>query len=131
VTSRKRATTLLAVLLGAGLVLSGCAEDKPDGATAIPAAAPTDAAEENDCGAVPATVEKHLNSSDVDSVVVQGQCTSVVVATKLDDEDVATARQLCDTAGEVAYTGDINAVSVLSASGEELSNGITGMKCLP
>jgi hypothetical protein len=131
VTSRKSATTLLVLLLSAGAVLSGCAEAKPDGATAIPAAAPTATPAEEECAAVPVAVEKHLNSSDVDSVVVEGQCTTIVVATELADEDVATGRQLCDTAAEVAYTGDINSVRVLSASGEELSNGITDQKCLP
>ncbi|MFI7541534.1 hypothetical protein [Actinoplanes sp. NPDC049599] len=130
-TTRKSATLLVALILSTGAVLSGCAEEaKPDGATAIPAAKPTEEAADG-CGDAPAKVKKHLNDSAVESVIIEGQCTSIVVATKLADEDVATARKLCDTAGEVAYTGDINSVSVLSASGEELSNGITGMKCLP
>ena len=130
-TTRKSATLLVALILSAGAVLSGCAEEaKPDGATAIPAAAPTEEAAD-DCGTAPATVEKHLNDSAVESVVVEGQCTTIVVATELADEDVATAKKLCEAAGEVAYTGDINSVRVLSASGEELSQGIDGMKCLP
>ena len=128
--SRKRLSPLVALLIGAAVVLSGCGGTDPADTPAGPAAAPT-ATGPGDCGDVSAAVKDHLNSSDVDSVIVEGQCTTVVVATKLADEDVATARQLCETAGEVAYTDDVNAVSVVSASGEELSNGITGMKCLP
>ena len=67
---------------------------------------------------------------EVDKVVVEGQCTSAVVRTTLGDQASETARQLCDTAAEVAYVGDINAVTVLGSSGRELAIGIAGMKCL-
>ncbi len=37
----------------------------------------------------------------------------------------------CDAAAEVAYTGDVNSIRVLSTTGAELANGITGARCLP
>jgi hypothetical protein len=119
------------LILGVAAALSGCAEAEPTGAAAGPAAPPAATTADSGCAEAPAVVQQHLNSSDVESVVVEGQCTSIVITTELADDDVATGRQLCDTAGEVAYTGDINAVRVLSASGQELSVGITDAKCLP
>ncbi len=62
--------------------------------------------------------------------MVVGQCTSVVVATTLADTDDAAAQRLCESAAEVAYTGDVNSVSVLAGSGVELAIGIPGAKCL-
>ncbi|GAA3342538.1 hypothetical protein GCM10020358_37860 [Amorphoplanes nipponensis] len=129
-----RASALAAVLILGGAVLSGCADDAPDrpsGADFLPAPTTTATPADEGCGDVAAAVTKHLNSDDVDKVTVEGQCTTVVVGTVLADEDTATGQQLCDAAGEVAYTGDINSVRVLSKAGTELSNGITGMKCLP
>lgn len=128
-----RASVLAALILGCAL-LSGCGEaasDKPSGADFLPAPTVTATPAEEGCGDVADVVTEHLNSDDVDKVTVEGQCTTIVVGTELADEDAATAKKLCDAAGEVAYTGDINSVRVLSAAGTELSNGITGMKCLP
>ncbi|GIM92878.1 hypothetical protein Ato02nite_046710 [Paractinoplanes toevensis] len=76
-------------------------------------------------------MREHLTSSDVRTVTVNGQCTNVTIDTGLGDDDTATGRQICETAVEVAYTGDINSVTVRSGSGAELSVGIPGMKCLP
>jgi hypothetical protein len=106
--------------------LCGCSASE-----AAPDPTPAAEAQEQPCGDVSATVQKHLDSDDVDTVVVVGQCTSVEVRTRLAGEDVATARKLCDRAGEVAYVDDITGVSVLSSSGEELSVGIAGARCLP
>ncbi|MBV1855567.1 hypothetical protein [Catellatospora tritici] len=75
-------------------------------------------------------MKDHLKSAEVRSVVVQGQCTSVVVATTLGDNDAAAAQRLCDAAAEVAYSGDVNSVSVLAESGMELAIGVSGAKCL-
>jgi len=124
----------LAALFVATALISVCSasEAAPTPAADAKTEAPADApAEGEDCAAVPAAVQKHLDSDDVDTVIVEGQCTSIVVRTRLADEDVASARKLCDRAGEVAYVGDINGVTVLSGSGEELSVGITGARCLP
>ncbi|MGW4942379.1 hypothetical protein ACWEOZ_12430 [Actinoplanes sp. NPDC004185] len=131
--TRLQRTSALATLILTGVaVLSGCggaAEQAADQAPP-PAQATTSPAEE-DCGDVAATVRKHLSSSDVSDVIVEGQCTTVVIATELDDEDTATGKELCEAAGKVAYTGDINSVNVVSKAGTELSTGIPGASCLP
>ncbi|GAA3419213.1 hypothetical protein GCM10018952_57830 [Streptosporangium vulgare] len=125
-------------MLGGVLLLSGCGGDGDgdgDNPAPPPVGATTQAPEPSGatCDQAADTVKNHLNSPDVTSVTVVGQCTLVVVETTLGDDDtaVAAARQLCERAGEVAYTGDINGISVKSRSDAELSNGITGMKCLP
>ncbi|GIF96335.1 hypothetical protein [Catellatospora citrea] len=128
--SHSRTTSLLAaVALGASVALTGCggeADTPPPAATGASAAAqPPDS-----CGGVGDLVKDHLKSAEVRSVAVNGQCTSVVVGTSLGDEDDATALRLCESAAEVAYTGDVNAVTVLAASGAELAIGISGAKCM-
>lgn len=110
----------------AGL-LFGCS-GSPDRTPDQPASAPAPASDT--CGTAAATVKQHLNRSEVEKVVVVGQCTALVISTTLDDGAVETAKLLCEKAGEVAYTGDINSVAVKSKSGRELAQGITGMKCL-
>ena len=127
-TRLQRTSALAALILGGVTVLSGCggAADKAP----VPAQATTAPAEE-DCGDVAATVRKHLSSSEVSDVIVEGQCTTVVIATELDDEDTATGKELCEAAGKVAYVGDINSVNVVSKAGTELSTGIPGASCLP
>jgi hypothetical protein len=93
-------------------------------------AAPTSASVQDECGAAADRVRKHLKFSEVEKVVVQGQCTSVVVQTNLGDEAFGAAKQVCETAAEVAYAGDVNSVTVTARSGMELATGISGMKCL-
>lgn len=131
--ARTRRSLLAATTLCGALLLTGCGGGDEDTPTTPPAGASTQASgpAEAPCGEVADTVKKHLNSPDVTSVTVVGQCTLVVVETTLGDGDTAVARRLCDRAGEVAYTGDVNAVAVKSRADTELSNGITGMKCLP
>ncbi|MEU8038120.1 hypothetical protein [Streptosporangium sp. NPDC049078] len=123
---------LTATMLGCALLLSGCGGGDADD-PAPPTGAATQAPEPSGatCDQAADTVKNHLNSPDVTSVTVVGQCTLVVVETTLGDDDTTAARQLCERAGEVAYTGDINAISVKSRSDVEISNGITGMKCIP
>lgn len=115
-----------AILLTISL-LAACSEP---GRPAEKPAASVPASVQDACGTAAETIKQHLQPSKVDSVKVQGQCTSVVIQTALDDEATETARQLCETAAEVAYTGDINSVAVLGKSGRELAIGIVGMKCL-
>jgi hypothetical protein len=122
VTSRPRRTAAI-VLIAA--LLTGCSATAPETAPA-PATTTT-----TGCGDAATTVRKHVTSSDVRAVTVNGQCTNVTLDTGLGDDDTAGGRQICETAAEVAYTGDINSVTVLSRSGAELSVGIPGMKCLP
>ena len=117
------------------LALAGCSAAEPPAAEP-PAPAPpvvtqpAPAETVADCGDVAETVRTHL-SDRVEAVTVSGQCTTVEVRTRLSDEDSAAGVELCDAAAEVAYTGDINSVRVLSATGAELANGITGARCLP
>lgn len=69
-------------------------------------------------------VTAHLEVPAVTGVEVTGQCTTVVIKTLLGDQAGETAVGICDKAAEVAYEGDINSVSVLSVTSEELATGI-------
>lgn len=126
-----RHAPLLASMIVLGMALVGCSStDSPPPEPGPGANASTPASGEESCGGAAERVEQHVKRFKVEGVTVEGQCTTVVVATTLADEDTETARQLCDAAAEVAYSGDINSIRVLSRSGDELANGITGMKCL-
>ncbi|GIF25627.1 hypothetical protein BJ973_003905 [Actinoplanes tereljensis] len=132
-TSRPRTMPKLALILAVA-VLSGCSGAAPETKHSAPEgnpAAPEASSGIAGCDDAAATVQKHLTSSDVRTVTVNGQCTNVTVDTGLGDDDTVGGRRICETAAEVAYTGDINSVTVLSGSGAELSVGIPGMKCLP
>ncbi len=115
------------LLLALGLTACG---DEAD--TAPPAAAGTSAAvlPPDSCDGAGDRVKNHLSSAEVSSVVVNGQCTSVVITTTLGDDAAAAALRFCESAAEIAYTGDVNAVTVLAASGAELAIGISGAKCM-
>ncbi len=131
--ARNGRTLRVAAMLCGMLALAGCGGEEPTTPIMPPAGASTQAPApaEVPCGTVAETVKDHLKSSDVVSVTIVGQCTSLVVQTTLGDDDTAGARQLCERAGEVAYTGDVNSVAVHARSGAELSMGIAGMRCLP
>jgi len=118
---------LLVIPLAAACSSSPAADAAPNGADGV---APL-MSESTACGSAADTVKNHVQSDKIESVTVLGQCTLVVISTALADEDSATAREICESAAEVAYTGDINAVSVKSSTGEELSQGIAGAKCIP
>ncbi|BCY12134.1 hypothetical protein [Actinoplanes sp. L3-i22] len=117
----------LAALLALTVALSGCS---PAGAESPSAGSTATAPTADDCGDAAATVQKHLNSSDVTTVTVNGQCTNVTIDTGLTDADTARGRKLCESAAEVAYVGDVNSVTVRSKSKAELSIGIPGAACL-
>ena len=53
-----------------------------------------------------------------------------MITTTRGDDASADALRLCESAAEVAYTGDVNAVTVLAASRAELAIGISGAKCM-
>ncbi|WP_433258255.1 hypothetical protein ACQPYK_22945 [Streptosporangium sp. CA-135522] len=92
----------------------------------------TDAtAEGADCDGAADAVKDHVQSDKIQRVTVVGRCTLIVIETSLDDGDGATAKQVCESAAEVAYTGDISGIAVKSSTGAELSPGVTGAKCLP
>ena len=118
------------VLFTGAVVLAGCSA--PD-----PAAPPADTATDRntavaaDCGDAATKVKEYVASSKIRKIAVNGQCTNVTIETELDNDDTAEGRQICEAAGKVAYTGDINSITVLSKSGTELSTGIDGARCLP
>lgn len=123
----KTLSLLLVLLLTAACSPSATAPAAPNGADGI---APL-MSEGTECGSAADTVRQHVQSTEIEAVTVVGQCTLVVIDTSLDDEDEATAKKICESAAEVAYVDDINAVSVKSGTGAELSQGISGAKCLP
>ncbi len=114
------AASLIAISL-----LTGCsAAESPQKTDPAPATT------EDACGPAAGTIKQHLSKPEVNEVVVIGQCTSAVIRTALADDAGEIARQLCETAAEVAYTGDVNAVTVVGKTGRELAIGISGMKCM-
>ena len=120
---------ILALLTGAA-VLSGCSATD----TAAP---PADNAKDQrvtvaaGCGDAATRIKEFVAGGEIRTVTVNGQCTNVTIDTGLADDDTAGGKQICEAAGKVAYTGDINAVTVRSESGTELSTGIDGARCLP
>jgi hypothetical protein len=125
-TLHRRTAAFLTLIISAA-ALPGCS---PAG-TALPSTEPAASATTETCGDAAATVQEHLNSTDVTTVTVDGQCTNITIDTALSDEDTAGGKLLCERAGEVAYTGDVNSVTVRSTSKAELSVGIPGATCLP
>jgi hypothetical protein len=111
--------------------VGGCADtDRPPAVTLTGAGRPAPSTSADACGGTADRIGREVRRFPVEAVTVEGQCTTVVIATALPDTDTATAAQLCDAAAAVAYSGDVNAVRVLGRSGTELANGITGMRCL-
>jgi hypothetical protein len=127
--SRKFTFRLAPVIALLAVALSACSAGDdgvpPTGSqTTAPAAAP------DDCGGAGAKVTGHLGRAEVTRVEVIGQCTTISIETTLADDSYATGKQICDSAAEVAYTGDINSIRVRSKSGKEISAGIAGARCL-
>ncbi len=112
------------------LALAGCGDSPEPLPTIAAPATTTGAAAGGDCGGAATRVQERLARPGVQGVKVEGQCTTVVIATTLSDGDAGTARQLCDLAAEVAYTGGVNSIRVLGQSQRELAQGISGAKCI-
>lgn len=120
------------------LALSGCAatSDGPSGADStatgsratVPASEPK--AGSDSCGDTAGKVRDQLSRPEVQAVEVEGQCTTVSITTTLADSDSATAKQLCDAAAGVAYSGDINSIRVLGKSTKELAVGLPNVPCI-
>lgn len=126
--TRQPLTVLLAC---AALSLGACGGssgegDKPEAERTAPSSAASPTATDGPAcpGDVPAKVTTHLDVPAVTGVQVIGQCTTVVIDTVLGDDAGETAVGICDKAAEVAYEGDVNSVSVNSATGTELAVGI-------
>jgi hypothetical protein len=119
------------------LALSGCSSGSSDAsAPSTQAAGGTSSAaggsqnQSSTCGGTADKVKQHLAGPEIQTVVMMGQCTLVSIKTTLADDDTATAKQLCDSAAEVAYSADTNSIQVLGASTKELAIGISKAKCL-
>jgi hypothetical protein len=107
------------------LALSACSGD--DDTSTRPTNQATAA---DDCGGKGMTVTQHLARAEVTNVEVIGQCTTVSIETTLADSDSSAAKQICDSAAELVYTGDTNSIRVESNSGKEIAMGIASAKCL-
>lgn len=117
-------------LLTSAAVLSGCSASPTASPSTESAPAQTTAAEA-DCGDAATKVKEYVASKEIRKVTVNGQCTNVTIDTKLADDNTADGKGICEAAGKVVYTGDINSVTVRSKSGAEISSGIDGARCLP
>jgi hypothetical protein len=130
--------TLAAMAALLAFTLTACGSDEPtnSGDSGGPAAtapagddAPTEAAG-GDCGSAADTIKSAITSTAVSKVDVVGQCTTATITTTLGEGDGAAAKEICEAAAKVAYTGDLNSIRVTSAAGTELSQGISGAPCL-
>jgi hypothetical protein len=126
---RQRMSSGRLVLIAAAtlLALAACSDSPTPSTPSATSAAP---ASRDDCGGAVTKVQERLARPGVQGVRVEGQCTTVVITTTLSDGDAGTARQLCDLAAEVAYTGGVNSIRVLGQADKELAQGIAGAKCL-
>jgi hypothetical protein len=122
---------LLAIAL---LISSGCGQTGAGPPSTSPppgdGQSATSAPAHDPCGETADKVKQHAQQPEIRSVTMQGQCTLVSIETTLGDGESNTARKICDSAAEVAYSGDTNSISVQGRSGKELSVGIAGAKCL-
>jgi hypothetical protein len=75
-------------------------------------------------------VKQHLARPDVVSVTTEGGCHDATIVTSLGPADSAKGLAICDSAAEVAYTGDISSITVLAANNRELAIGIRGQPCI-
>lgn len=123
-------TTLLALCgCGTGSGDSSAPGAQPAGSSApVTAAGPTN--ESSLCGGTADKVKQHVSRPEIRTVAMVGQCTTVSITTTLADGDSGVAKQLCDSAAEVAYSADTNSIRVLGASKKELAVGIAKAKCL-
>ena len=117
-------------LLTSAAVLSGCSAS-PSASPSTESAPAQNASAEADCGDAATKVKEYVASKEISKVTVNGQCTNVTIDTNLADDKTADGKEICEAAGKVVYTGDINSVTVRSKSGAELSTGIDGARCLP
>ncbi|HTF08358.1 MAG TPA: hypothetical protein VK659_09335 [Asanoa sp.] len=132
--------TLAAAAALLAFTLAACGSDEPttstpggSGGPAATAPAGDDAATApagGDCGSAADDIKSVIASTAVDKIDIVGQCTLVRIATTLGEGDKAPAKEICEAAAKVAYTGDINSIRVSSAAGTELSQGISGAPCI-
>jgi len=86
-----------------------------------------------DCGLDAANaVADRLLRSDVSTITVIGGCHYVAIATTLQGggfDSAGAARDMCDTATEVAYSGAILGITVTDRDGHERASGANGEPC--
>ncbi len=138
---------MVALAVISAMAIAGCgggsgSTQSPSSSTASPApgaagspapaaATPATGSGSGDCGeATAALVAQHLARPDVVSVTTEGGCHDATIVTSLDPSDSATGLAICDSAAEVAYTGDISSITVLAANDKELAIGIKGQQCI-
>ncbi len=133
---RVAAVTLVAV---GSMAIAGCgggnsSTQSPSSSAASPApvaASATAGTGSGSCGeATAALVKQHLARPDVVSVTTEGGCHDATIVTSLGPGDSATGLAICDSAADVAYTGDISSITVLAANNKELAIGIKGQPCI-
>ena len=129
----------MALAVAGAVAIAGCGgsgTQSPSANTATPAPAAATAtaatgAGSGDCGeATAALINKHLARADVVSVTTEGGCHDALIVTTLQASDSKTGLAICDSAAEVAYTGDISSITVLAANDKELAIGIKGAPCI-
>jgi hypothetical protein len=120
---------ILALLTNAAL-LSGCSAS-PTASPSTESAPALTAAAEADCGDAATKVKEYVASKEISKVTVNGQCTNVTIDTKLADENTADGKGICEAAGKVVYTGDINSITVRSKSVPRFPPASTGRAACP
>lgn len=127
-------TSRYALLTIAVVIVSGCGQAGGDPSSQGPppgdGQSATSAPAQESCGDTADKVKQHVRQPAIESVTLQGQCTLVSIETTLGDDESSTAKKICDSAAEVAYSGSTNSISVQGGSGKELSVGIADAKCL-
>jgi hypothetical protein len=108
------------------LLLTGCEQSTPSAPTPAPASSGTGA---GGCDAAAGQVKDRLARPGVENVTVDSACATATVTTTLSDGDVGAARQLCDLAAEVGYSGSVHAIRVVGQSGKVLATGAKGASC--
>ncbi|MFE9787736.1 hypothetical protein ACFYO7_20375 [Nocardia salmonicida] len=117
----------------AALGMSAACASTSDTSTGVPASASSTASQPtgDGCGDVD-QIRNAVSEFAITRVSITGQCTAVNIETNLADDltSAQTALRICTAAATVAYTEDVNSVSVASADGSELAVGIKGARCI-
>jgi len=133
-----KAPALVLAMIGA-LALSACgggaggATPPPGTQTStVPPVVSTGGLPDGPCGEATAVlVKEHLAArTDIVSVTTEGGCHDATIVTSLDGSDWQTGLEICDSAAEVAYAGDLSSITVSAADSTELAIGIKGQSCI-
>ncbi|WP_328661676.1 hypothetical protein [Nocardia salmonicida] len=115
----------------AALGMSAACASTSDTSTGVPASTASLQPTGDGCGDVD-QIRNAVSEFAITGVSITGQCTAVTIETNLADDPTSaqTALRICTAAATVAYTEDVNSVSVVSADGSELAVGIKGARCI-